>query len=208
MKPARTNATNTATRGSKYYFVSFYAVASRFMILSFKISIFKDSNSKLKRSTVMQSKRNNSKNTAPSQMERSRSKCTFSGCSRSYSTKKNLNQHIKRSHVGEKFKCKQCDKVLETKYSVQRHVLASHKKECNEDDIQKAQCSPVSPIPAEEQDILLETQQQEIESLQTAIKGTREQIMVLRRRMIAKRRLSTDMKARSEKSLILLRKKY
>lgn len=143
------------------------------------------------------------------QSSQSRMKCTISGCYKSYSSAKNLNQHIKRNHLGQKFKCKLCGKNLETKYSAQRHVLAVHKAKCTKDNIEMVHCSPIKDlIPVNDQDNLIKEQQKTIETLQSQIKQTKDQIQNFRARLVAKRRLSKELKAENGKSLIILRKKY
>lgn len=119
-----------------------------------------------------------------------------------------MSLHIKRSHIGEKFKCKMCGKILESNFSAQRHVLAAHKKECAKDDIEKTLCSPLNATPIEEQDNLIEEQRKEIENLLRMNKETKDQIKDLRVKLIAKRRLSSELKADIRKSLIVVRKKY
>lgn len=110
--------------------------------------------------------------------------------------------------IGEKFKCKMCGKVLETKFSLQCHFKSTHKKECTKDDIGKTSCPPLSATPVEDQDNLIKEQQQEIDNLQNAIKTIKDEIKELRTKLIAKRRLSTELKAGNEKSMIVLRKAY
>lgn len=167
---------------------------------------FTDSNPK--RSIATQSNEDHTENTAPNATDDSRLQCTFSGCYKSYSSQKNLNHHIKRNHHGEKFKCKVCGKVLETKFSLQRHFQTTHKKECTENDIEKTTCPPLSATPVEDQDNLIKEQQKEIDNLRSAIKTTKDEIKELRTKLIAKRRLSTELKTGNERSMIVLRKAY
>lgn len=58
----------------------------------------------------------------------SRIKCTFSGCRKTYSSTKNLNQHVKRNHEKIQFKCEMCDKILVSSFSLKRHIRDMHKK--------------------------------------------------------------------------------
>lgn len=166
------------------------------------------SKSKSKPSTVTLANGNSSENTTPAAIENSRVKCTFSGCSKSYSSKRNMNVHINRTHVGEKFKCRMCSKILESKFSAQRHMLASHKKECTKDDIEKVLCSPLSATPVKDQDKVIKEQRIQIENLLRIRKEVKGQINHLRAKLIAKRRMSSELKAEKRKSLIVSRKNY
>lgn len=79
--------------------------------------------SKSKRLAAMQSKGNNSKNT-----EQIRVRCTFSGCPKSYSSMRNLNQHINRHHQKQRFECSMCEKILVSSFSLKRHCRDVHQK--------------------------------------------------------------------------------
>lgn len=143
------------------------------------------------------------------QSTESRKTCSFLGCRKSYSTARNLKLHVNRQHLGQKFECKVCGKVLETKYSAQRHVLASHKRNTDDDDIQMVnRPSMNSVISIENQDKLIEEQQKRIETLQQYIRQIKLQIQTLRTKLVAKRRLSTELKSKTMQSLIIVRKNY
>lgn len=190
----RSKTTTIATRRCKYYnfelkiiIFTFCGLLQDSIILLFICLHLENSKSKSKRSAVAQSKGNSSNDTTLAEIENSRVECTFSGCSKSYSSKKIMNLHITRSHIAEKFKCKICGKILESKFSAQRHVLTSHKKECMEDDIEKTICSPLNVTPVRDQDQLIKEQEKEIENLIRIKKEIKDQIKYLRTKLIAKR---------------------
>lgn len=51
------------------------------------------------------------------------------GCGHHSSSRRDLSRHIEAKHIAGEYPCKFCDKVLTTKYNVQRHLNKFHKEE-------------------------------------------------------------------------------
>lgn len=59
-------------------------------------------------------------------MDSPRFACTFRGCKKTFGEKKNLNQHIKRVHKKNLFKCKVCDEILSSAFRLKEHSTNIH----------------------------------------------------------------------------------
>ncbi|OXU18972.1 hypothetical protein TSAR_007722 [Trichomalopsis sarcophagae] len=55
--------------------------------------------------------------------------CPYEKCTRLYYFKRNLDQHIRRKHNGQKFICDICNRCLSTKQKLQNHIIAQHLSE-------------------------------------------------------------------------------
>lgn len=62
-------------------------------------------------------------------------KCTHRGCEKSYSSRKNLNQHVK--HLGKKYQCQFCEVVLVSSHGIKRHSISIHGQ--NIDSVQSSE---------------------------------------------------------------------
>ncbi|CAG9323740.1 unnamed protein product [Blepharisma stoltei] len=49
-------------------------------------------------------------------------RCSYPGCDHRYSTKFNLNRHVKVCHVGVRFECDECDRKLSSAQNLQDHM--------------------------------------------------------------------------------------
>jgi uncharacterized C2H2 Zn-finger protein len=51
------------------------------------------------------------------------------GCGHHSSSRRDLSRHIEAKHMGGEYPCKFCEKILTTKYNVQRHLNKCHREE-------------------------------------------------------------------------------
>lgn len=110
-------------------------------------------------------------------------KCTHRGCKKSYISRKNLNQHVKRVHLGKKYKCSLCSKILETKDSVKRHVNTIHRKQNAAKHVVSCDIVPLKQFDLAKQDNIISKNATKINKIETEINLVNAEIVSLRRQL-------------------------